>query len=354
MGTGHRFEVAVEFRIPDARRERLKDTRYSLARYEVAIGTDERGEIADLGENLWLRDPSSSNGSGHSKQSQGDLFPRPPAEPPEYIVLPDEKRAPPNWKKVVTKKGSGNDYFISETTGWNSPFRLGPKKLALANLPEDEERFPVATWVKGVLLGGVQRVFLDSEAMRRPSRPQSPRSFQPDGSNLPWVIQELEKDRQRFALWIEHVQTALPDVENIDTAERPEDRHRYLRIHYGNGLIAPSWIVSDGTLRLLALTLIAYADVADRIFLIEEPENGIHPRAVEAVFQSLSSVYQSQILCATHSPVFLSLAEPKDILCLGRDSAGATDIVRGDKHPRLLDWRKETDLGVVFAAGILG
>jgi predicted ATPase len=38
---------------------------------------------------------------------------------------------------------------------------------------------------------------------------------------------------------------------------------------------------------LLALTLVAYVPARDRIYLIEEPENGIHPQAVETVFHSL-------------------------------------------------------------------
>jgi len=48
-------------------------------------------------------------------------------------------------------------------------------------------------------------------------------------------------------------------------------------VEFENGLSAPSWVVSDGTLRLLALTLLAYAPDVHGIYLIEEPENGIHP-----------------------------------------------------------------------------
>ena len=111
----------------------------------------------------------------------------------------------------------------------------------------------------------------------------------------------------------------------------------------------PSWLVSDGTLRLLALTLLAYLPEQDSIYLIEEPENGIHPKAVEGVFQSLSSVYQGQVLVATHSPLFLGLAEPSQLLCFAKNPSGAVDIVSGDKHPALQNWRGEMDLcGILF------
>ena len=157
-----------------------------------------------------------------------------------------------------------------------------------------------------------------------------------------------------FAHWLEHVRTALPTVANIETIERPEDRHRYLQLEYQNGLQAPSWTISDGTLRLLALTLVAYLEAPGRIYLIEEPENGIHPQAVETIFKSLASTYSCQILCATHSPVLLSLAEPEQILCFAQTEDGAVDIVSGAEHPNLRDWRRETDLGSLFAAGVLG
>ena len=146
----------------------------------------------------------------------------------------------------------------------------------------------------------------------------------------------------------------MPDLEGVRTVERPEDRHRYLVLDYSTGLHAPSWLVSDGTLRMLALTVLAYIPRLEGIYLIEEPENGIHPRAVETVLQSLSSVYSAQVLLATHSPVILSLTEPEQVLCFNRTDQGMTDIVLGSQHPRLRQWRGETDLGTLFASGVLG
>jgi len=125
-------------------------------------------------------------------------------------------------------------------------------------------------------------------------------------------------------------------------------------VHYAGGLQAPSWVVSDGTLRLLALTSLAYIPGFTGIYLIEEPEHGIHPAAVETVYQSLSSVYSGQVLVASHSPVLLSSARPEHLLCFARDDSGATDIVRGDEHPALAQWRREVSLGAFLASGVLG
>ena len=152
----------------------------------------------------------------------------------------------------------------------------------LGNLPADSDSFPVASWFRECMFSGVQRFALNSLMIRRPSPPSRVGGFLPDGSNLPWVVARLSKENpDRFRAWIEHLKTALPDLLNIATFERPEDKHSYMIYEYTGGLKLPSWSVSDGTLRLTALTLPAYMSNTSShqsIFLIEEPENGIHPK----------------------------------------------------------------------------
>jgi predicted ATPase len=352
MAQGEAFELAVEAAIPESlRRENGSHTR---VRYEVRVGAAaDTDEICLLAENLWLI-PAPSPSDEKPPSHQRELFPM-PARPPVAMIHLPRKRAPAGWRTVLRKVAeAGNDYFRSETSDWNNLFRLGPHRSALANLPEDEQKFPVAIWFRRLLLEGVQRLALNSAALRRASPPGRSRRFLPDGSNLPWVVHDLESRAPgRLCDWIAHVRTALPDLRRIHTLEREEDRHRYLVLEYDTRLQVPAWLVSEGTLRMLALTVLAYIPDLDGIYLIEEPENGIHPRAIEAVFQSLSSVYGAQVLLATHSPVILSLARPEQVLCFGMD-AGATDIVRGSEHPRLREWRGETDLGTLFASGVLG
>ena len=225
--------------------------------------------------------------------------------------------------------------------------------MKLANLPEDIERFPVAIWFRDALKRTV-RITLSGQAMRRPSPLTKAKELLPDGSNLPHVTHALERDHSdRHRLWLHHIREFLPNVKTITTREREEDRQRYLVLSYENGLEVPSWLVSDGTLRLLALTILAYVPNLSGIYLIEKPENGIHPHEVENVIQSLSSVYDSQILLTTHSPLVARLARPDQLLCLALTEDGETDIVAGDEHPRLRDWLGEADLGTLLAAGVL-
>jgi predicted ATPase len=336
-GTATTFRIALEARLPEGIQQRHRHTSngpFSNVRYEVVIGSNgEEPTVAH--EVLWLK----------------------PADPARDAEgwRPPNSRAPARWRKVVYKvAGSGNDYFISETSGYHIPFRIGPRKLALANLPEDEEKFPAAIWFKRQLVDGLQQLRLNADAMRAPCPPWFTGKFQPDGANLPLVVERLRSDQPgRFNDWVAHVALALPGIHDIATREREDDRYRYVVIRYDNGVEVPSWLVSDGSLRVLALTVLAYLPENSGTFLIEEPENGVHPRAVEAIYQSLSSVYGGQVFVATHSPLLLGLAKPEEILCFSREPDGSTAIVRGDEHPALTSWRGTPNLDVLYAAGIL-
>ena len=351
---GDKFEIAIELEIPKDIRERLKDKDFSSVRYEISLQLEDKKGVIIGGENLWLIKGSATSSQKFSSKSlrQMTLFPREPEEP-QCLVL-SRRHTPARWRKIVSKIAQGNDYFRSETTDWNITYKFGPFKASLARIPEDEDRFPVALWTKNILMEGIQFLQLNSSVMRWACRPDLPVVFQSDGSNLPKVIQYLKKQQpDSFARWIQHIQTALPEIEEVQIKERPEDRFLYLNIRYNNGLKLPSWVISDGTLRLLAQTIIAYLPEKNRIYMIEEPENGLHPLAIESIYQSLSSVYENQIFLATHSPAILRLAQPKDILCFSKTTSGAVDIIGGEEHPKLKDWRREVDLATLHAAGVL-
>jgi len=348
---GSVFELAVEAKVPDNLYEKTRRPDLDTIRYQVAIGPDDSSrEFEFKAENLLLKK------SDQQPPIQRTLFPI-LQEPPSSILIPSGTR---DTMSIINKSPRGNDNFYSEVApksgkGWIPSFRLGYRRSAFRNILADEKRFPVATWFHNYLKSGVQHLTLNSQMIKNPSPPLKITGLSLDGSNLPWVIARMyERDRYNHVAWIKHLQTALSDLTDITTVERPEDRHCYMVFEYSNGLRLPSWMVSDGTLRLTALTLLAYLYELKGIFLIEEPENGIHPKAVATAYDSLSSLYDAQVLMASHSPVVLSSAGLNDVLCFAKDGTGATDIVLGSEHPDLLDWQDQADLGLLLASGVLG
>ena len=345
-GRGDKLELAVEARIPDELCRLSARPELDTARYRVVAGFGETDDCFDLkAETLTLKKAEAY------EPRQLELFPAAPTPPPDSLTARGK-----GDKAVVNKVPGGNDNFYRETgKGWAPSFKLGPRKSALGNLPADEESFPVAAWFREYLTAGVQRFALNSLAIKRPSPPSRVSGFLPDGSNLPWVVARMKKGNpRRYREWIAHLQTALPDLKDISVFERPEDKHCYMIYKYESGLEVPSWLVSDGTLRLTALTLPTYLPDLRGIYLIEEPENGIHPKDAATAYDSLCSMYEAQVLLATHSPVVLNAAKAEEVLCFAKDDDGATDIVPGSEHPMLQEWQRRTDLGTLFASGVLG
>lgn len=344
------IELAIEANIPAHLKEQFRKKGFDTVRYEIQIRIDPTTYEPEIWEEKALL-----KAGGEEARPRQEVFPQ-LKSPPSSLMVTKTKGA----RVVFRKAPGGNDNFYFEDReasgkGWMPSVRLGPRRSTFGNLLEDETRFPVTTWLKSVLQVGVQKIILNSLLIRQASPPGRGKVFRPDGSNLPWVVAELRKeDPGRFRQWLAHLQTALPELEDIRVVEREDDRHAFLMVRYRGGLEVPSWMVSDGTLRMLALTILAYVSGADGIYLIEEPENGVHPTAVETVYQSLSSVYDGQVLVATHSPVMLAISRPEQLLCFARTGNGETDIVRGDEHPALREWRGEVSLGDLFASGILG
>jgi predicted ATPase len=346
-GKGTSFKVAVEAAIPPHVATLLKSD-FQRIRYEIVVGIhSESKDLAVLAQEVSLR------------KSSFPEFLRPLPGLIHHTLLPEDPKEDPRVHVSTNTTPAGIEFNaevpVANLRTWKSKSTKMLRHSVFRSLAVDDDLFPATSWLRDLLGAATQCFALEITVLRKPSPPGQGLDFRPDSSNLPWIVADLrQRSPERFRLWIAHLQTAFPDLEDIDTVERPEDRHRYLVLQYSGGFKVPSWMASDGTLRMLALTLPAYLDNFKGIYLIEEPENGVHPRAIETMMQSLSSVYTAQVLLATHSPIVLSTVEPEQVLCFSKNTEGATEIVRGSEHPALQQWKRETTLGTLFAAGVLG
>ena len=325
---------------------------HGLFRYELEVEQPPSGTPVVARENLFLLPESDPE----QEPGQQSLFELEPIEPFE-VVHRDAPRGS-NWRKIVGKTAEGKDYFRDEKTVWNNQFRFGPTRSALGNIPEDVNRFPGAIAVRDLLREGVRSIELDSHKLRMPSPPRSPTRLLSDGSNLAVAARVLsQRDSVAFNQWLGHVADAIPGLVGLETWERPEDKHIVLRARFkgAHQEPVPSWLLSDGTLRLLALSLLAFAEEEGQqgLYLVEEPENGLHPLAIASVFQALSQMQTTQVFVATHSPIFLAQMSLAQALVFRRSAGGTTEIARGDEVESLRDWRGQVNLANVFATGVL-
>jgi len=233
---------------------------------------------------------------------------------------------------------------------------LDPGLLALPKVRfEGREAFPAAHWLLEQLTESTVLFQPDWNDLRLASPPGLPDRLAPDGRNIPWLAWTLRHQTPaHYQAWVEHVAIALPQIAGIDVVEREEDHHAYFRVKYRGGHEVTSSGLSDGTLRVMALTLLSYLEPRPGLLMVEEPENGIHPQAIEAVLDSFAGQQDSQVLIASHSPVVVANVALENLLVARIEADGSASIVPGPKHPRLAEWKGNLDLGSLFAAGVLG
>jgi len=295
-------------------------------------------------------------------------------------------RPGPRSKRLAGKMKSGAAFYKREGGTYTDTFSFGPDKLPLSLTPPDQTRYPTANAAKSFLTQGIRFIQLNSRAMRDPCPATRPAELEPDGTNLARVVGSMLRrptmrdmagsnerqarilpgngpggdlsERLRFAdkalsRWTDHLRYAIEDLDEISWATRKPDNAEYLVLKYKDGIECPSWLLSDGTLRMLALTLPAFLPAAARIYMVEEPEDGVHPKALEIILKALSGIPGAQVFLATHSPLVIQQVGVEPLLCFTRDEAGV-QVIAGSKHPALSRWNGVPDLASVFSSRVLG
>ena len=319
-------------------------------RYEVRFQVLNQVELHVLNEYLFLF-PEGASAPELGCGLQGE---------PEVAVgrgRPRKQLRRPEWQSVIHRdRGSRHSFPKRRIPGHaRLPSASHRSKLALASLPFDRTVFPAAVWFQDLLREGVVFYQPDWKELRRASPPGQPQRVLPSGRNLAWLALDLQRRHpERFNDWVDLVRVTLPQVEELRAVEREEDHHAYFVVVYQGGYEVTSSGLSDGTLRILALTILPYLPEPPAVLVTEEPENGVHPRAIEAILQGLTSLYDSQVWISTHSPVVLAQTDVSHVLCARIGADGAVEVISGTQHPRLQDWQGELDLGSLFAAGVLG
>ncbi len=120
--------------------------------------------------------------------------------------------------------------------------------------------------------------------------------------------------------------------------------------------------LSDGTLRFMALATLLLQPNPPATILIDEPELGLHPYAINvlaALIQSAS--HRTQLIISTQSSALVDQFEVEDMLIVERSSQQAssgnirefTEIKRLDGK-NYLDWLEEYSLGELWEKNVFG
>lgn len=155
---------------------------------------------------------------------------------------------------------------------------------------------------------GWRTYYLDPRvAMRSAKPPADVRDIGVLGTDIaPFLYKLRGESPKHYSAVKRMLRSLVPSVEElmVDLDERRGTLDIQIR---QNGKDFSSRIISEGTLRVLALCTISVSPWAGSLIAFEEPENGVHPRRIELIAQLLTSfsVEQGkQLIVTTHSPLF--------------------------------------------------
>jgi len=146
-------------------------------------------------------------------------------------------------------------------------------------------------------------------AMRAPQAPQEVTDIGPLGEHLAPFLYRLREEHPKIFQGVRRtIRTLVPSVEDVSVELDKKRGVLDVEIRQ-NGTPFSSRVVSEGTLRILALACIAHNPWGGTLVAFEEPENGVHPRRIELIAQMLISLATDpkrakQVVVTTHSPVF--------------------------------------------------
>lgn len=187
-----------------------------------------------------------------------------------------------------------------------------------------------------------------------------------NGSNLSAVLYELsrgDKENQeslkRILNWIQQVPTEpYQDFEFI-TVPQLNDVIFSLR-ETGTENLNSAGILSDGTLRCLAVLTALETSVPGSRVIIEEFDNGLHPSRVGILLKAIEACCERRglnVLVTTHNPAALNELNQKQlegvVICVYDDAEKAVKLIPLTDLPRYVELMERGKLGDLVTRRIL-
>ena len=184
------------------------------------------------------------------------------------------------------------------------------------------------------------------------------RYLRENGANLAAYLHRLRQThRESYNSIRQTIQLVAPFFEDfrIEPMALNTEKLQLEWSHRGSDDYFGASSLSDGTLRFMALAtlLLQPVELRPRTILIDEPELGLHPYAIELLASMIRSASNdTQVILATQSPILLDYFEPEDVLVADR-TGEETKLRRLETAP-LKEWLEDYSLGQLWEKNELG
>lgn len=177
-----------------------------------------------------------------------------------------------------------------------------------------------------------------------------------DASNLPEVIGTIFENGEKRNDFIEWLHILIPEFEDIEIRKSNIDGNYDFFIHEkGSKKPFPRTLISDGTYNILSLMAAVYQSNQPQFLCIEEPENGLHPQAIELLvdfFREKCEEEGHHIWLNTHSQTLVRCLEIEEIILVNKVD-GATKAKQLTKYDEVNIKTDEAWLSNALGGGVL-
>ena len=189
------------------------------------------------------------------------------------------------------------------------------------------------------------------------------RALKGDGSNLSSVLYDLCEVKGKRDEVLSFIKS-LPeqDIRGISFLETPRNEVmlRLAESFAGRDQIWDAPVLSDGTLRVLAVAAALLSAPEGSLVIIEEIDNGVHPSRANVLLDNIQRVARARnvrVLVTTHNPALLDALPSEaipDVVCCYRDPEGGDSrLVRLEDLQDYPDLVARGPLGQLMTKGIL-
>ncbi len=178
-----------------------------------------------------------------------------------------------------------------------------------------------------------------------------------DGSNIADYLLDIQRlNAGAFEGIVRTMEYVLPYARDLQPALTSElERKAYLQLSESNFKV-PGWMLSTGTLRVLALLAVLRHPEPPPLIVVEEIENGLDPRSIHLLVEEIRTAVLArltQVVLTTHSPYLLDLLKLDQLVLVARDGKGEPRFHRPSDDAKLAEWVKEFAPGRLYTMGSL-
>ena len=189
------------------------------------------------------------------------------------------------------------------------------------------------------------------------------RTLASDGANLSGVLFNLCREKSTEREVLQFIR-ALPeqDITSIDFLETPRNEAmiELTETFGGTETEFDATLLSDGTLRVLAIAAAVLSAPEGSLVVIEEIDNGVHPSRAEQILSQISRIAEERrlrVLISSHNPALLD-ALPDDVVpnvvfCYRGPKTDTSRLVRLADIPDYPELIAQGAVGHLVTRGIL-